>query len=163
MRIALIAFLACGILLTGLSLVQAATGVDGHLLKYADAFNCGPNVEIELRDHYRFRAGPGSNYRAIPDDFSRIRYDTRVLARRGDWLDLNGSIDLWVNIKDVYVSLDQSNPPEFNVHDKCLAKVVVRHFDSGQPVRHYWQKTDHGYVLVDKSGHEVRSDKPKDK
>jgi hypothetical protein len=105
---------------------QGATGVGGFPLKYRGAFNCGNGVVVFLRPGYRFRSGPGTGYRIIENNFDRIRYDTRVIARVGDWLDLNGSIDIWVNIRDVYVDNDPSWGFDFDLSDRCLSGVRVR-------------------------------------
>ena len=106
---------------------SAATGAQGLPLKIPGAINCGHGIEVQLKNGYRFKAGPSAKYPSIRDNFDEIRYDTRVIARYGNWVDLDGSIDLWVSIKDVFIEIKKSSLPTFDIHDRCLNGIEVRY------------------------------------
>lgn len=125
-KLATFVLVACSLGLIQLAPSQAATGAQGFPLKYEGAFNCGKDVWVSLRAGYTFRSGPGTKYPIVPNN-DDIRYDTQVLARVGDWLDLDGSIDIWVSVRDVYVEVDRSKKPDFDLHDRCLSGVRVKY------------------------------------
>lgn len=110
---------------------KPATGVDGFPLPYQGAFNCGDNVSVDLKRGFQFRAGPGTQFKVIKHLDGGV--SPVVLARVGEWLDLEGSIDVWVHIKDAYVVINKALPIGFDPNDKCLAGVEVRYFDHPNP------------------------------
>ena len=110
---------------------KPVTGVDGFPLSYTGAFNCGENVSVELKKGFQFRVGPGIKFKVIKHLDGGV--SPVVLARVGDWLDLEGSIDVWVNIKDAYIVINKALPIDFDPNDKCLAGVEIRYFDKPNP------------------------------
>ncbi|WP_443749208.1 hypothetical protein [Asticcacaulis solisilvae] len=106
---------------------EGAIGCHGFYVELEDSSTV--MSKSQARYPVLMRSGPGNGYKRLrPSEDLDITLSFDIVARKGNWLELDADMPVWVTIDEVYIPKDvqQDEQAQVDLKNGCLSGIKVK-------------------------------------